>query len=350
MEDFERVKIIIPLSKCVSGMKLLQPIVDEKTGTILLPKGSVLNDDSIDRVSSFDHTQVCVEVKSESTIWETNKEDLDNYKAYSDSLKYILSSTIDNNNVDVKKVKQLAKSLIETFNNNVQILACVNDINYFGQYGYMHSLNVALIAIVIGRWNEYSDEQLEKLALAGLLHDIGKVYRDNITNKKIFKIDRKLDSNLAERLIYKRHPISGYEKLVQYRELDIEVLKAVLTHHERCDGSGFPLSLTGDKISELAKIVGLADEYEALRQKHHIFDVIKELRTTQMGCFDIDLLINFCTNIMNYYIGTHVLLNTGEIGEVESIQQQSIYRPIVKTRDKTIDLYIESQVKIEKVF
>ena len=138
--------------------------------------------------------------------------------------------------------------------------------------------------------------------------------------------------------------------MVQFNELDIDVLKAVLTHHERCDGSGFPLSLRGERISDMAKIIGLADTYERLRQKMHIFDVIKELRSTSMGGFDIDLLINFCTNVMNYYIGAHVLLSTGELAEVEYIQSHSLYRPIVKTRSRSVDLYLQTQIKIDKVY
>lgn len=230
------------------------------------------------------------------------------------------------------------------------MLSCVNIIRDSGKYGYIHSLNVALIAIVIGRWKEYSDHELENLALAGLLHDIGKIHNDSEVDENMFGLKEGMRSQLKNRLSYKRHPIVGYEKLVGYNELDIEVLKAVLTHHERCDGSGFPLSLKEDQISELAKIIGLADEYEKLRQNRHIFEVIKELRSTQVGCFDTDLLINFCSNIMNYYIGTHVLLSTGEIAEVDQIQPQAIYRPIVKTRNKLIDLYAQSQIKIEKVF
>ena len=87
----------------------------------------------------------------------------------------------------------------------------------------------------MGRWKGYSDERLEQLILAGLLHDIGKIDLPNAF------MDNEMDVSLKERLAYKRHPILGYEKLAQFNELDNEVLKAVLTHHERCDGSGFQI-------------------------------------------------------------------------------------------------------------
>lgn len=197
---------------------------------------------------------------------------------------------------------------------------------------------------MMGRWRAYSEQRLEQLVLAGLLHDVGKI------DLTIALKERDMDGSLRERLAYKRHPIFGYEKLAQFNELDNEVLKAVLTHHERCDGSGFPLSLREDKISDIAKIIGLADTYDELRQKEHIFNVIKELRSTQLRAFEVDLLLEFCNNIMNYYIGNHVLLSSGEIAEIYAIQPQSVYRPIVKVNDKLIDLYVQSQIDIVKVF
>ena len=168
------------------------------------------------------------------------------------------------------KLKKLVKGMIVTFTSDFDLLACVNLMSELERDCYRHSINVSLLSIVMGRWKGYSDERLEQLILAGLLHDIGKIDLPNAF------MDNEMDVSLKERLAYKRHPILGYEKLAQFNELDNEVLKAVLTHHERCDGSGFPLSLTGDKISDMAKIIGLADTYDELRQEKHIFNVIKE--------------------------------------------------------------------------
>lgn len=345
MGELAREKIIIPLSKCLPGMVLLQPIVDEKTGAILLPRGGKLTKESIKKVHHFQHTQVWVDINTEEKIWQTDETIVEYYKDYATTLKRIIEGENKvGEALNIEDLKNLAQYMIKNFKDDFNLLACVNLVTELQEDCYTHSINVAFLSLMMGRWRAYSEQRLEQLVLAGLLHDVGKI------DLTIALKENDMDGSLMERLAYKRHPIFGYEKLAQFNELNNEVLKAVLTHHERCDGSGFPLSLREDKISDIAKIIGLADTYDELRQKEHIFNVIKELRSTQLRAFEVDLLLEFCNNIMNYYIGNHVLLSSGEIAEIYAIQPQSVYRPIVKVNDKLIDLYVQSQIDIVKVF
>ncbi len=345
MGELASEKVIIPLSKCRPGMVLLQPILDEKTGAILLPRGDKLTEESIEKVHHFQHTQVWVDINTEDKMWQTEERIVESYKEYATTLKCIIEGGNKVGEVlNIEALKNLAQYMIKDFKDDFNLLACVNLVSQLKEEYYTHSINVAFLSLVMGRWRDYSEQRLEQLVLAALLHDVGKIDLPNALK------DTDMDRRLRERLAYKRHPIYGYEKLVPFNELDNEVLKAVLTHHERCDGSGFPLSLRGDKISDMAKIIGLADTYDELKQKNHIFNVIKELRSTQLRAFEVDLLLEFCSNIMNYYIGNHVLLSTGEIAEVYSISPQAIYRPTVKVNNKLIDLYVQSQIDIVKVF
>ncbi len=268
---------------------------------------------------------------------------LGEHKRYTELLQHILISPKDN--LKVEELNKLTEVLISTFKDNISALSCIGEMNKITDDEYVHCIKVALIALVIGRWNNYEEDKLRKLVLAGLLHDIGKNKEDNIDDKTNKAMENKIMANI----IYKRHPIEGYEKLASLKEIDDDVLKAVLSHHEKCDGTGFPLALKGNRISDIANIVGLADTYDRLRQKMHILDVVKELTGTQMRAFELDILNNFCLNITNHCVGSSVVLNTGEIGRIVEIHPHSLYRPIIEIDDKIVDLYVESKITIEKV-
>ena len=98
---------------------------------------------------------------------------------------------------------------------------------------YVHSINVALIATVLGRWLHMSEEELKILTSSGLLHDIGKL----LIPKEILTKPKKLTEE--EYTIIKTHPKKGFE-LLKTLDLDERILFSTLAHHERCDGSGYP--------------------------------------------------------------------------------------------------------------
>lgn len=344
MENITAEKVIVSLSQCVPGMVLMQPIVDIDTGNIIIAKGQMLTQELIKKIANFTHTQVWVDMNTEEKVWQVEEEVLTYYKQYVQMLKGIIGQKNKKLTIKLGELISLVDCIIEEFTQEFKLLACVNLLNKLDRDSYEHSINVAFLSLVIGRWENYSKDKLKKLVLASLLHDVGKI------DVPMYILSKEIDMSIKEKLQYKRHPIYGYEKLSRYNEVDVEVLKAVLTHHERCDGSGFPLNLTSERISDLAKIIGIVDEYDRLRGQYHIFDVIKILRGDMIKKFDINLLLAFCNNIMNYYIGTYVQLNTGEIAEVVCIQSHVLHRPIVKVKERFIDLYDNPQIKIIKVY
>lgn len=337
-------KVIIPLSKCIPGMVLLQSVLDVDTGNIIINKDQELTQGIIEGIGKFKHTQVWVGIRTEQSIWQVEDVVIKNYKQYASMLKRIMAVDKKGEAIKIEELIDLSDCIIEDFKSNFNLIACVHSLKDIKKDGYEHSINVAFLSLLIGRWQEYSPEKLKQLVLAALLHDIGKLdVFDNIHNNES-------SYNIKQIIEYKRHPIYGYEKLSKEDNLDLEVLKAVLTHHERCDGSGFPLHLTEEHISDLAKIIGLADEYDNLRGQEHIFKVIKTLRCTRVRKFDINILLEFCANIINYFIGNFVLLSTGETGEIVFIQEQHLHRPIVRVKNRYINLYDNPQIEIIKVF
>lgn len=344
MDNLVIEKVIIPISECIPGMTLMQSIVDENTGATIVGKGQVLTEESIEKLSNFEHTQVWITIQSEANIWKVDSKTMEKYKAYAKMLRAILEDAGDHSLLSINKLVDLTNDIVKEFNDDYHLLACVNLINKLEKDTYEHSINVAFIALMMGRWAEYDDAGLKDLVLAALLHDVGKISLPSHICKK-----DKQDMNLMEKIEYRRHPVYGYERLASYNELSVEALKGVLSHHERCDGSGYPLSLRENKINRIAKIIGIADTYDYLKGRYHVFEVARRLGNTMMRKFDVNLLFQFCNNMINYYVGCSVLLNTGEIGEVAFIQPQTWGRPIIKVQDAYINLYEKTHLEIIKV-
>lgn len=356
-------KIIIPVSECIPGMKLMQSIVDEKTGVVIVNKGQQLTEESIDKLRNFEHTQIWIStdnIKSdtqninqfnrympqvkEEPLWQISEEKLQVYKEYAEVLKLILSEEKGNKKISVLKLMDLADQMLINFKDYYSALGCMNLLLQMEYDDSIHSINITCGAFILGKWLDYAEVTLKNIIVAGLLHDVGKIdFSNEVVNKSIKNMD------VLQKLEYKRHPILGYEKLVPYNELNIEVLKGVLTHHERCDGSGYPLALKKDRIENIARVIGIVDTFCRLKQTHHIFDTIKILQTEMLGKFEASMVNLFCNNMVNYYVGAKVRLSTGEFGEVAFIQSHAMYNPIVKVGNKQIDLNEIRDIKIEKV-
>ena len=344
MQNAEITKIIMPLSECTPGMMVLQPIVDVDTGRTLVGKNQLLTEEILERIKKFKHAEIWVGIrKEEENLWKVDQEVMAAYKKYVAVLKDIIGNKDQEMALQINEIEDLAKCITEEFECNFNLLACVNLMKDVDKDIYTHSINVTFLSLLIARWINYNPLKLRHIAIAALLHDIGKV---DMPDYLLYKRDA---LTVKEKLELRRHPIYGYERLSKYNELDNEVLKAVLTHHERCDGSGYPLNLTEDRINDIARIIAIADEYDILRKSTNIFQIVKIMKCDMIRKFDINMLLEFCNNVINYYIGENVILNSGEQGEVVFIQSHALHRPIVKVKEKYIDLYENLQIEIIKV-
>ena len=130
-----------------------------------------------------------------------------------------------------------------------------SQIRFLGEYEICHPLNVAIVGGLIAKKLEYSNLEIEKVLLAGLLHDIGKL--------KIVLNDRSALLTVNEDEVA-NHTIIGYELIKNELNLSDDIAKAALEHHENNDGSGYPQGLSSDYISEFAQIINVANYYDNL--------------------------------------------------------------------------------------
>lgn len=152
-----------------------------------------------------------------------------------------------------------AKSQLETHYLNA-INSMINAIEVSDVYTVGHSERVTTISLLLGRLLKLDAEELRYLRIGAMLHDLGKIGRINALVTKNHRLSRDEYDQI------KQHPVHG-AKIISPLGLPKAVNDIILQHHERQDGTGYPYGIKGDKVSSYAKIVSVADSYDAMTSR-----------------------------------------------------------------------------------
>ena len=230
-----------------------------------------------------------------------------------------------------------------------EILDMISQMHTMDDSVYAHSINVAVICRVIGRWLHLEKNDLDVLTCCGLFHDIGKL---SIPDEVLNKPGKLTDEEFA---LIKSHPKAGYE-LLRNQNVDLRIKQSALMHHERYDGSGYPMGLTSDMLADEAMIVAIADVYDAMtatrsyRAQLCPFEVIAKFEQEGFQKYHTKYIYVFLNNIANTYQNNRVMLNDGRACKIVMLNQNTLSRPIVQLDDEScIDLSTEKELYIAKV-
>ncbi|WP_108669015.1 HD-GYP domain-containing protein [Peribacillus acanthi] len=197
-------------------------------------------------------------------------------------------------------------------------------------YFFHHSVNVAILAGIVGIARGYSENQLLELGVGALLFDIGMTQiPSKMWNKKSY-------ITVEEKSLIQQHTITGYNILKKQDNVSEGSAFCALQHHERFDQSGYPLKLKSDQVHEYAKIVGIADVYDALtanrshRKSYSSLEAAEYLSAAGGILFDLDIIRDFLRCIAIYPIATRVLLSNGFEAVVSQIHPELPLRPTVR--------------------
>ncbi len=208
---------------------------------------------------------------------------------------------------------------------NTDIFLTLLEMREEENYLYEHSIKSSIIAMSIGAKLNYEKEKLELLGKAALLHYIGMFKIDS----NILKKEGKLSKEEVEAI---RSHVEIGAKLLEREEEEVRL--AALYHHERVDGSGYPRGLVSDEISEITKIVSIADLYSALisdrvyREAKDPKDVIKYLMSVASKQVDTDIVKKLLENMSLFAIGSSVRLSNGLKAKVVKATENP-FRPII---------------------
>jgi HD-GYP domain-containing protein (c-di-GMP phosphodiesterase class II) len=219
-----------------------------------------------------------------------------------------------------------------------------------------HSLSVMTLSLLLGRQARLPEQALRALGIGALLHDIGK----QLISPSIL---RNSERNRHEEAIYQTHCRGGFEAATRAGKLAQPMLDAILYHHERCDGSGFPERLSGNAIPLAARVVAIADRFDKLvnpldsRRALSPFEALAWLWGKEQKAFDALLLQLFVRAMGVYPPGSIVQLSDGGVGAVLSgapagkplCPQVIVYAPEVPRRQAIIiDLANDDQLSIAR--
>lgn len=270
-----------------------------------------------------------------------------------DNLKNVFSKVVmHNEQIDGESILSDVENVVSKGRNSIHILDMLQCMRGYDDVTYVHSVNVALLSNMIGRivYPDISDEELKVLTLAGLLHDIGKMMvPDNI-------IQKKGRLTLPEYNLVKTHVLFGNNILKGIDNLDPRIAEVAMRHHERCDGTGYPGGYKREQIEPFARIVAIADTYDAMTSDRAYraaicpFDVIEMFEREGIVKYDVAFLLPFIEKAVQAYMNTDVRLSTNQIGKVIMINKNEFSKPVVQVGDEFYDLSKETNdIVIDKV-
>ncbi|MDR3591816.1 MAG: HD-GYP domain-containing protein [Negativicutes bacterium] len=230
------------------------------------------------------------------------------------------------------------------------VLGKLYQLKPFADYTFLHAVDVGILSGLIGLWAGWGIEKIKLLTLCGVMHDIGK------SQIPLTLLDKPGRLTATERQTINLHPQYGYYMTTSSRGILPEVQLAILQHHERENGSGYPVGLVGPKIHPFAKVVGIADTYDALttdkvyQKSVTPFAAMEVLLDSMLVTLDKELCKIFIRNVLQSLIGATVLLSDGNQAEVLELRDFMSTKPVVLTADHQIlDLNLVPSLSVVEV-
>lgn len=307
-------------------------------GRLLVGKGSQLTLSIIERLKALGFKGLY--------IGDDISDDIEIPETISPELRNLAKECIKT--LNIKSSVEISHKIIKEIMDKQIVSLEMNDIRSFDEYTYAHSVNVAVLSCVIGLAMKLSQQDLQNLVNAAILHDFGKM---KVPDEILNKTDRLTG---AEYEMMKKHVNFSYDIIADSLIITNEVKEAVLSHHENADGSGYPRGLVGDEISLIAKILHVADVYDALisnRPYKKGYSPWEAVEYLMGGCginFDKEVVDCFIKIVPLYPVGTEVKLSTGDLCVVVANKGNNTLRPVVRKLDnrETIDLSLRENLTI----
>lgn len=341
---------IIKTAEITPGMELSEDVY--LSGSILLlPKGLKLTKEHLRWLANLGVEYVSVHgAPTRPALGTVEPPFLKTYREAVVSAERILHRLVHHRELDEYELVATVKSLLQSVLSEPGVLKYLTWTREQSESIFSHLVGVSAYSIMLGKWLGYEDSKLMTIGLAGILHDMGKC----LIPSEILDKPSSLTSD--EYKIVQQHTTQGFHLALQGNVRRVEILSAILQHHERMDGSGYPSGINGSQIDELAKVIMVVDIFDAMtsnrsyRQSRTVFDAMEEiLKESYFEKLEPQIAVTFINRMADHFIGLKVRLSDGASGKVIQIDQHTPHRPLVWANDRLVDLREHKNIKIEKV-
>jgi HD-GYP domain-containing protein (c-di-GMP phosphodiesterase class II) len=277
-----------------------------------------------------------IEIDQQSTQW---------YQSAVDQLTRIAAAIQRQHDLDLKRVSSLASDIVESLSRSDQLVVEALA-GSSGSQLITNLINVGILATKVGVGLGYYGMELERLALAGLVHNIGLLA---VPQSLVTKAGRLTPE---ERMLIEQHPELGYQALRKLGTTHDWLAEVVCQAHERWNGQGYPNKLKGRQINEFAQIIGVVDVFDALvsprpyRRRFLPHEAVRELVEVERTAFPRKVIKALVEQLSAYTIGTSVRLSTGELGTVIRVNTRFPLRPVVLIGEGPTDGLAARQVDL----
>lgn len=360
-------KVKISTNKAIPGMVAADNVYTFNN-QLLISTGTALTDKVITRLKFYSIRQLLVYVPDETSeslptapvntqFYSEKVMQTEEFEAFTDSLSKttsIFKDQLENlangaEEINTDELFAETQNILGSVRNGAHLFDMLHCLRNNNDETFAHSVNVALICNALAKWLNFGRKDIETATLSGLLHDIGKL----TIPKELLEKEEKLSEEEYE--VIRKHALQGYN-ILQKQDISIHVKMSAMMHHERCDGSGYPMGIQGVQIDRFAKLVMIADVYDAMTSARVYrgaicpFEVLSIFTSDGLSKFDTKCLMTFTEHVYHTYLNNTVQLSDNQIGTIVMMNQYSLTKPVIELADKTfIDLSRENNLYIAKI-
>lgn len=322
-------KIRIPLKKLQAGAVTPYTLLDESDQVILIT-GRVVSELLLRKLKQRGMHHVVAEIVENEKHTVAAQDISPEIKTLAlDRLEDTLTSLSRHQPTSLMAIEDSVHDITREVIEHQELVIPISQLQKHNDYTFTHSLNVTVIALLLGKYLNLNEKNLVALGMGAMFHDLGKL---SIPLDILDKPGKLTDPEFQ---IMKQHPLFAQEILDENTNLSDQIKNVVAQHHEKTNGTGYPLGITHRNMDCLSCVVAVADVYDALtsnrsyRQAMPVAEALEYLMGNAGLTLDERVVIAFVRHLSPYQVGEEVLLSTGDYARITGINPIIPFRPVV---------------------